>query len=176
MMRTSFYSGYLASCIGAVALVIASPAGASDMALNISANVVASPCVVTTTELNVDLGQKLWTSELAKANDATDWVAFSFNLTGCPDSTTKVVATMSGDPDPTFPDYYQNAGDSKNVAIDVMDDTGQQQLSNGKTMTVAVDNKQHTAVFNMKGRVISPAGGGTSGAVKGHMELTLAYQ
>lgn len=165
----------------AVACTVTSPASASDSTVNVTASIVASPCkVASDSVVEVDLG-KVWTSELTDANDASKWVAFQINLVDCPVNTTQVTATMSGSPDPDFPDYYINTGSTdgsssgKNVAIDVMDEAGLLQLSNGKTMTVNVDNS-HAAVFNMKSRMITPTGKATSGKVAGAMEVTMTYQ
>lgn len=160
----------------AFAILLPSVAMANESAVDVSANIVATPCTIASgsSEQNVDLGE-VWTSQLAKPNDATDWKTFSVSLINCPASTTQVTATMSGTPDITSDDYYLNTGDSKNVAIDIAEATGDQNLSNGKTLTLPVDSN-HSATFKMKGRMITPTGKATSGSVTGLMQLTFAFR
>lgn len=147
---------------------------AGDSTLSIAANIVASPCTVSGDSVakEVDLGQ-FWTSQLAHAGDTTGWSTFDINLTDCPASTTRIAVTLNGDTDKQAPVYFANSGSGKNVAIEVATKDGVT-LSNGSQVEAPV--KSNGAIFNLQGRMVSPAGKATSGEVTGTIELTFNYR
>lgn len=149
-------------------------AAGSDLAIN--ANVVASPCMVGNESLSQDVNLgKFWTSNLAKAGDSTEWKAFSVKLNNCPPTTAKVIATFTGTPDPIFPAYFQNTGGSQHVAIEIAEASGNVKISSGSNITEDVDSSGNVS-FNLKGRMVTPAGGATSGSVRGLLEVVFAYR
>lgn len=149
---------------------------ADDSHVNINANIVASTCKIAATSVNqtVDLG-KGRIADLTQKNEATEWQEFAVELTDCPESVTEVTATISGTPDTVASEYYRNTGSAGGVAIDVMDISGNEQLSNGKTLTTSVGINQN-ALLKMKGRIISLAGNTTSGSVAAAVELNFDYR
>lgn len=146
-----------------------------DGELAITGSVLASPCTITpdTVKGDVNLG-KVYTNRLHSAGDATDWTAFSLNLTECPSTTTKVVVHFTGTSDPDYPVFFKNTGTSERVAIEVADNTGTR-LSNNSVRNLTVDS-QHQAKMDLKGRMTSPQGEATSGSVSGVMELSFDFQ
>ena len=85
--------------------------------LNITGNVIASPCQVSSDSItkSVDLGQNIRASSLQTAGAATDWVNFDINLNSCPAGTTKAIMTMHGTADLNNPaDMYRNTGTATN--------------------------------------------------------------
>ena len=85
-----------------IVLLMNTSAQAGDpVTLNITGNVIASPCQVSSDSItkSVDLGQNIQASSLQTAGAATDWVNFDINLNSCPAGTTKAIMTMHGTAD-----------------------------------------------------------------------------
>lgn len=162
------------SAIGFISLM--GIAQAADVTINISGQILASPCVVDgTSPIGVDLGQNLQTSDLAAAGSYSQWKTFSINLKNCPSSKTNVVATFSGSGDADdLTRLYTNAGTATNVAVELQsNDASHTSLGNNQTMTVAraVDN---TAVFPLQSRVWSK-GNASTGTIATVVSVTFTY-
>lgn len=144
-------------------------------ALNISANIVASPCTLSedTVHGNVSLGS-FYTNELSNRGDATGWVPFALKLTECPVTTTVVSVVFTGDSDESNPDFFKNMGSSSHVAIEIKDTAGSI-VRNGATRTINV-SPAHDAVLDLQSRMVTPQGGATAGSVTGLVELAFSYQ
>lgn len=144
-------------------------------AVNISANIVASPCIPSedTVQGNVSLGS-FYTYHLSNSGDATDWVPFTLKLTDCPATTTAVTVSFSGESDGSNPDYFKNMGTSSNVAIEIQD-TKAGRVRNGATRLITV-NPSHTASLDLQSRMMTPQGNATAGSVTGLVELSFSYQ
>ena len=101
-----------------IVLLMNTSAQAGDpVTLNITGNVIASPCQVSSDSItkSVDLGQNIRASSLQTAGAATDWVNFDINLNSCPAGTTKAIMTMHGTADLNNPaDMYRNTGTATN--------------------------------------------------------------
>ncbi len=101
-----------------IVLLMNTSAQAGDpVTLNITGNVIASPCQVSSDSItkSVDLGQNIQASSLQTAGAATDWVNFDINLNSCPAGTTKAIMTMHGTADLNNPaDMYRNTGTATN--------------------------------------------------------------
>ncbi|MFO6296912.1 fimbrial protein [Rahnella selenatireducens] len=147
----------------------------SDASLNISANIVASPCIVNNSTIDgkVALG-RFFTNQLRNPGDATQWVSFSLELNSCPQQTTKVVVDFKGEPYPTRENLFSNSGGSTQVAIEVADVQGGA-ISNESTREIKVD-ALHNAILPLKSRMVTPEGNATSGSVSGTIEVSFAYQ
>ncbi|MCY1697938.1 fimbrial protein [Lelliottia sp. SL45] len=159
-----------------VLLISASNAFADEgTALNISANIVASPCTLSedTVHGKVPLGS-FYTNELSNRGDATGWVPFALKLTECPVTTTAVSVVFTGDADESNPDFFKNMGSSSHVAIEIKD-TGGSIVRNGATRTITV-NPSHDAVLDLQSRMVTPQGSATAGSVTGLVELSFSYQ
>lgn len=149
---------------------------AADTAVTVTAVIKASSCKIAASsiEQSVDLGEGR-VADLKQANEATKWKSFSVELTNCPDSVTQVVATVSGEPDTDVANYFLNTGTAKKVAIEVKNATDEAQISNGKTVTTTVD-QAHNAALQLKGRMITPTGGATSGSVVALMDFSFEFK
>lgn len=157
-------------------LILCADAQAENSGVNVSANIVAPACSVSVDSVNqkVDLG-KGRTADLIKAGDVTKWTSFNVNFEACPESVKTVTATFSGAPDTDAPLYYLNTGTSTHVAIEVTDETGTQELSDGKTLSTGVD-ATHKASLVLKSRMITPQGNATPGSVSGVLELSFVFK
>lgn len=144
-------------------------------ALNISANIVASPCIPSedTVQGNVSLGS-FYTYHLSNSGDATDWVPFAIRLTDCPVTTTALTVSFTGEPDGSNPDVFKNMGTSSNVAIEIQDTKGSI-IRNGATRVLTV-NPSHNASLDLQSRMMTPQGNATAGSVTGLVELSFSYQ
>jgi minor fimbrial subunit len=168
VIRLATWSSLLLSTV----VLASAPAGN----VTITANVVASPCIIASDTLKKDvvLGH-FFTSSLKHAADVTDWVPFTLNLEGCPATTTQVVVYFKGEPDTIEPSFFRNVGSSEHIAIEVNDSLGVL-VSNGTSLTVDVDKNQHTAKVDLMGRMITPEGNASAGTVKGILELSFNFK
>lgn len=174
MLTKNILCGLLFS-VGLFAVSMPLTAGAeSDSELAITGNVLASPCVIApdTIKGDVDLGSA-FSNRLHNAGDSADWAVFSLNLTDCPVTTTNVVVHFTGIPDPDYPAFFKNTGTSNNVAIEVVD-SASVRISNSSVRNLKVGS-DHQAKIDLKGRMTSPQGGATSGAVSGLIELSFDF-
>jgi minor fimbrial subunit len=167
-----FRSAFLVMAM-ASALLITDAEAEADSSVNITANVLASPCAVSADSLDkpVDLGS-VWTSKLKQAGDTSDWVSFDISVIDCPVTTTQATLKVTGTPDETN-QYYKNDGTSQHVAIEVANEAGS--LPNGATFTATVDTL-HQATFAMKSRMVAQDDAATSGTVSGLLELSFTYR
>lgn len=156
--------------------LFAHAAGDMDV-ISITGKITASSCKVDSDSLNVpvQLGDKISSNDLSKANSATPWVAFHLKVINCPAVTTKATVTFSGKADTDNPEsMYSNDGAAKNVAIELQGEQGET-LGNGKSLTgtVATD---HTYTFDLQARVYSAAGNATAGDISSAVTATFTYQ
>jgi len=144
--------------------------------INISGTVVATPCVVDLTSVNqtIDFGQ-LRATDFQNVQSAGEWRPFSLLLTNCPASTTQVTTTFTGNADSVDATRFSNSGTAKNAALQVTGSDHGQTYTNNSTMVVAVD-AQRNATFPLSARVVSPAGGMTSGSFRSQLQITFSYQ
>ncbi|HCD1256461.1 TPA: type 1 fimbrial protein [Citrobacter amalonaticus] len=150
------------------------------MTLNISGNVVASPCKVSTESQNMDIKLSttdLQTADLNAANSSSDWVQFNVMLQDCPPGTSSVTATFHGTADADDPEtLYVNTGDAENVAVQLESQTGEA-CGDGKTSTLdiasAVGGKPTWA---LQTRAYSKAGGVTPGLISAVVTMSLEYK
>ncbi|KFK95430.1 hypothetical protein IV04_11420 [Serratia sp. Ag1] len=132
-------------------------ANAADTStINITGNVVASPCVVNASNsvINIDLGD-IQASSLATAGAFGAWQPFSITLTGCPVSTTKVTAAFAGTPDATDATRYKNQGTASNLTVELVGANSGNNLGNGKTTFTMVSGASKSATFDLKTRAYS---------------------
>jgi len=159
-------------------LTIASQgAFATPVTLNITGNVVASPCVVNSGggNINVDLGD-IQATTLAEVASSSTERAFNITLTGCPAGTSSVVATFTGTSDTTAgTNYYTNTGTAENVAVALIQASTGNLKGNGSTITQTVQ-ADRTATMAMRAKAYSSAGGATPGTIRSVVTASFTYQ
>lgn len=149
---------------------------ADPVTLNITGNVVASPCQVSSDSVtkSVDLGQNIQASALQTAGSSTSWVPFTINLSSCPAGTTVAVMTMHGNADTTNPaDMYASTGTANNVSVQLQSQSGTQ-LGDGKT--ISGNFVSGAVTYNLQARAWSQNGGVTPGSISTVVTATFVYQ
>lgn len=144
--------------------------------LNVTGNVVASPCQVSYDSLNktVDLGQNIQSSDLRTAGASTTWVNFNINIDSCPTGTTKATMTMHGAADTSDPaSLYTNTGTAANVAVQVQMLSGEA-MGDGKSYTGNIVSNAYT--YKMQARAYTAAGNVTPGTISSVITATFTYQ
>lgn len=144
---------------------------AVDITITVNGKVVASPCTVSTTNANVDLGD-LYTFSLVATGSASAWHRTALDLSNCPVGTSRVVATFSGIADSTG--YYKNQGTAGNIQLELQDGSGTT-LNNGAQTSIQVDDISQSAHFPLQVRVLSVNGGATQGTIKAVISVTYTY-
>lgn len=148
---------------------------ADPVSINITGNVVASPCTVDTanSNLTVDLGT-IQATDLATPASGSTFIPFAIKLKDCPTGTTTATITFSGTPDAAKPDStYANTGTATNTAVELQG-SGGDLFGNGKffTGTIAAD---HTYTFNLKTRAYSAAGSVMPGTISAVVQANFTY-
>lgn len=154
---------------------------ASDpVTLNITGNVVASPCEVSAASANmtIDLGggKDLQTADLNAAGSSSPWVPITVSLENCPAGTSSVTATFHGTSDAADTDtLYSNTGTATNVAVQ-LEGKSEEPYGNGKTSTIniaeATDGKP---TWDLRTRAFSKLGGVTPGTISSVITMSFAY-
>lgn len=159
-------------------MMVSQAAFAGDtVTLNITGNVVASPCVVNggAGNIDVDLGD-IQATTLASAASSSTEVPFDIKLTDCPAGTSSVVATFSGTSDSVAgTDYYTNTGTAGNVAVGLIQASTSNLKGSGTTISQTVETDR-TVTMAMKAKAYSSAGGATPGTIKSVVTATFTYQ
>lgn len=124
--------------------------------INITGNVVASPCVIDSSNsiINVDLG-KIQAASLATAGTFSNWQPFNIILTSCPVSTTKVNVAFAGTADSTDRTRYKNQGTATNLSVELVGAISETNLGDGGTTYADVNSTSKSATFALKTRVFS---------------------
>jgi minor fimbrial subunit len=154
------------------------PALAESVTVNVTGNVIASPCTVDTGSVSQDVnfGQQIAT-KLNVVGTASDWQSFQVKLVNCPASTRKATVTFNGIAFATDTTLYSNAGTATGVAIQMAQDNDKNQIQgNGSSMTVDVDATLHTATYALAGRLISPSHNSGAGTVNSIVQMSFTYQ
>ncbi|WP_231604228.1 fimbrial protein [Leclercia sp. J807] len=145
--------------------------------LNITGNVVASPCIVNggSGNIDVDLGN-IQASMLATAGSSSTEVPFDIKLTDCPTGTSNVMATFSGTSDPVAgSNYYKSTGTATNVAVALIQASTSSLKGNGTSITQAVA-ADRTVTMSMKAKAYSSAGSAMPGTINSVVTATFIYQ
>jgi minor fimbrial subunit len=163
---------------GSVILLVTYSMGlnAADVStINITGNVIASPCVVDSSNsvINVDL-QQIQATTLATAGTGSDWKSFQIVLRDCPASTSKVQATFAGTQDGADAERYKNQGTATNLSIELTGSDGMN-YGNGKTATVDVNSGSQTATFSLRTRAYTASGGVTPGSINASVVASFTY-
>lgn len=173
MMKKSFCKLLLTSLVMAASHNMAN---ADPVDINITGNVVASPCTldVAGSNLSPSLGTIQATALEAAASSST-WVPFDLKVKSCPASTTSATVTFSGTPDTDSPDsMYASTGNATKVAVELQSAAGDL-LGNGKTLTGTIE-ADHTYTYKLQTRAYSTAGSVMPGTISAVVQATFTYQ
>lgn len=172
MMKRSFSKLFLASLIMAASYNVAN---ADPVEINITGNVVASPCSldIAGSDLSPSLGD-IQATALADAGSSSAWVPFDLKLKDCPVSTTSATVTFNGVADAESNDRYSNQGNATKVAVELQS-AGGDNLGNGKTLTGTIE-QDHTYTYKLQTRAYSTAGGVMPGTISAVVQATFTYQ
>ncbi|MDI3197816.1 type 1 fimbrial protein [Serratia ureilytica] len=146
-------------------------AHAADVTITVNGRVVAKPCTVATPSAAVDLGD-LFTFNYVQAGSGSAWHPVTLNLTNCPIGTSRVIATFTGTADGAK--YYKNQGGATNLQLELQDTNGNN-LGNGKTTAVQVDDATQAASLPLQVRALSVKGNAKQGSIQAVINVTYTY-
>lgn len=146
------------------------------MQINVTGNIVASPCQIDASNMtqNINLGDDLQASDLNSPGSTTTWKNFYIHVTNCPAGTTSVVATFHGAPDDQQPEYYKNNGTAKNIVVQLDTQGGGYVLKDG--FTLQRDIKNGSADYDIAARGYSKDGGVTPGTLSASITVDIVYK
>lgn len=153
---------------------------ADPVTLNITGNVVASPCEVSTASqnMNIDLGggKDLQSADLNEAGSSSEWVPITVSLENCPAGTSSVTATFHGTADAADAEtLYTNTGTATNVAVQ-LEGKAEEPYGNGKTSSITIaDATDGKPTWDLQTRAFSKNGGVTPGSISSVITMTFAY-
>lgn len=168
---------------GGVALALVIMASANNMVLadavniNITGNVVASPCVVNNnnSNLSVDLGQTIQAGTLATAGAGTALTPFNLSLTACPVGTNNVTVTFTGTAAAApQTNMYLNTGVATPLAIELSSGGLGTVLGNNSTLTMPV-LVNRTVTFPLLARAVTSTGNVTAGSIVAVIQANFTY-
>lgn len=147
---------------------------AEPVNINITGNVVASPCVVNNSETNVsvDLGQTIQASDFDKAGAGSTPKAFNLSLASCPLGTSKVIVTFTGTADTAQPTMFKNTGTATELAVELSSAGTVLGNNSSLTQSVAADK---TVVYNLSARAVSASGSVMPGSVASVIQANFTY-
>ena len=169
------FNKVLSSTLVAGLLLSHGAALAAPVTINVTGNVVASPCTISSASVtqNIDLGNGSDITVLTAPDGWTEYRPVQIKLTGCPTGTSTATLTFEGTPDADYPsDMYANAGTAANWAVSLLtEDYGD--LGNGLSYT---KNVVSGAVdFNMVTRARNKGPGFATGSIKATVTASIAY-
>ncbi len=153
----------------------ASWCAADPVTLNITGNVVASPCVVSTgsSSLTVDLGQNIQASALQTGGSSTTWTFFTVNLIGCPAGTSTATMTMHGSADATNPnDMYHSTGTAQNISVQLQSQAADP-LGDGKSLVGTIASNAYS--YQLRARAYTQNGAVTPGTIVATVTASFVY-
>ncbi|MBE4916787.1 type 1 fimbrial protein [Enterobacter cloacae complex sp. P6RS] len=151
--------------------------GRADSNINISGQVIASPCVVDTGTVSkmVNLGEAT-KQNLINAGDGAVWSDFELLVQNCPAGTSSVTAKFTGNADTQDPTAWKNSGTSNNVALRIASRDHATAYSVNSTMQVNVDSSTRSSTFPLSARMFTPQGNSTAGTFQAVMNVDFTYQ
>ncbi|MBI3311773.1 MAG: type 1 fimbrial protein [Serratia liquefaciens] len=160
--------------LGLSSLFISPLTRADALTVNISGNVIASPCTLKTSNpLSVVLPD-IEATKLSKKGDASPFVSFDMELEGCPASTTKVTASYGGTVSPLSSDSFTNTGTATQVVL-YLQDSASKTITPNTSREAPVDSLTHTAKFSQKVQIYA-MGAAMPGTVSGNIIVSFTYQ
>ncbi|EDP9049313.1 type 1 fimbrial protein [Salmonella enterica subsp. enterica] len=120
--------------ITAMAVMSSSAFAATTATQTFTANVTAGTCTIAKLDQTFDLGllnkAELTTKDWAIPSDGRGFVVTSFDVTGCPNATTKVKVTPSFSPDSTYDYLVLNKGTARGIHFSTNYGSGKQWHNN----------------------------------------------
>jgi minor fimbrial subunit len=155
-------------------LLINHAALADSVTVNISGNVVASPCTVeSSSPISVVLPDvDMATLSAAASTSAAE--SFELKLKDCPASTTKVIASYGGTVSTLATDSFINNGTATQIVLWVKDSDGTT-IKPNTTRTATIDSKTKKASFKQTVQLYSK-GLAQPGTVSGNIIVSFTYQ
>lgn len=168
--------GILKFSVLALLVMSSQAANADPININITGNVVASPCTVnnSSSNLNVSLGDAIQATDLAAAGAGSTLIPFDLSLTACPLGTSNVKVTFTGTPDTASPTMYKSTGTATNVAVELSEQGTDTILSNNSTLTQPV-LADKTVTYALNARAYSTAGSVMPGNVSTVVQASFTY-
>ena len=149
----------------------------ADTTINVTGQVIASPCVVDTGTVSkvVNLGEDT-KQNLINAGDGGVWSDFDLLVQSCPAGTSSVTAKFTGNADTQDPTAWKNSGTSNNVALRIASRDHATTYSVNSTMQVNVDSSTRSSTFPLSARMFTPQGNSTAGTFQSVMNVDFTYQ
>lgn len=167
-------------CLCLLAGLTAVSAQADSVVVNVTGQIVPASCTVLPFPA-VNLGD-IKDTDMATVGSASQPVAFSLQLTGCPTTTKNVTALFSGAADTMDSNLYkitQGAGYASGLGVRLTDvDHGNLVLKPGTpggSSQVAVDGGQN-ATFNLKAQAVTTQASPVAGDIAASVTVTFTYQ
>lgn len=167
---------YINTLIFIIALVIANcgVSNADPVNINITGNIIASPCTVKeATGINVGLGD-IQVGGLWASGARSGLKDFPIDLINCPEGTDSVQVIFSGEEDSSQPTHYASSGTARNVDVRLVEKKTGFDKYNGSTITLPVLNDR-SVTYEMQSEVFSH-GEPTPGTVNAVILATFIYQ
>lgn len=154
----------------------AQSAMAAPVNINITGNVIASPCTVNNnvSSLNVDLGTSIQATDLATAGAGSTLVPFNLSLTDCPSGSTNAKVTFSGTADTAVTTMYKNTGTATNIAVELSQQGTGTLLGNNTSLTQAV-LADKTVTYALNARAYSKTGSVMPGTISSVVQANFTY-
>lgn len=147
---------------------------ADPVNINVTGNVVASPCTVDSASgIAVALGD-IQATALATAGTTANPKDFDLKLTDCPAGTTSVVVYFSGTADATKTDSYANTGTAKNVSVELIQISSGNLKGNNSNITQSVD-ADHSVIYKLRAQAYA-TGVAEPGTISSVIQATFTYQ
>jgi minor fimbrial subunit len=163
--------------MAASAVISLSSMAADTVNINVTGNIIASPCIINggSANLNVDLGSAIQATVLSSAGSTSSPVSFTLPITACPVGTSTVLVTFSGTPDPVAgANYYKSTGTATNVAVGLYQTSNGNLLGNGASVTQTVLGDR-TASLAMQAKAYSATGSAMPGTINSVIVATMQY-
>ncbi len=144
--------------------------------INITGNIVASPCVIDADNsvISVDL-KDIQAASLATAGSASEWKNFDIAVKNCPASTTMITIKFTGTPDSTDATRYKNTGTANNIAVEVAG-LGGMNMGNNVVTSLSVNKTTNSGTFTLRARAYSANGGVMPGSINAAIVVTFTYK
>lgn len=150
--------------------------------VTVTANVVASPCLVLSPNITIPLGN-IEASTLESANTYTTWTDVKseamIKLASCPTGTTEVLMTFTGTPDPnggvgSFLNADTGTGAATNVSVQLKPSGNTDPVKNNEVMDIPIESG--AALIPLSARLYTKSGSVTPGSVSSVINVAFTYK
>ena len=164
------------------ALSSAANAANDSTVVKVTANVVASPCLVLSPNITIPLGN-IEASTFEGTDTYTTWTEVNseamIKLASCPTGTTEVLMTFTGTPDPnggigSFLNADTGTGAAKNVSVQLKPSGNTDPIKNNEVIDIPIESG--AALIPLSARLYSKSGGVTPGSVSSVINVAFTYK